>query len=501
MNYGLTRLSTRTKLVAAALALALAGVSHAQTTQVGGGATLPSIGYVGTNAASNLQVWGTSANNTVDPIDPNSLFGVYQAQTGNPNVSYCLTGSGAGKDTLAAPITLVVNGVSTSFSVQNTCVKNSVGTVPGFGAGLTGVGRTDLTQPNFAGSDSPLAAADYQHYQTGHGSSAFPTQFPAVAGAVAIGFNVVDTKGVQVTTSATGLSDSMICNILSGQITNWDDTRLTSAFTVSSGASLPNAPINVQYRSDGSGTTFSLSNHLTAVCGAINSVDFQANQAFTSVVAGFFTSGLPNGNGTSTAKWTGASGNPGVASAIVTTANSIGYVETANALATNPGMKFANVNSLSPTANFGTPLAITSAAIVYNQVISATNNTNGTPALEGISSITNPTVTAPPANSTCIALVKPSLYAKPGIPGSLITSTTYPIVAISYLLSHAQGVSSGDLASTQGLVNAAYNSTITGSVNTIGSGTGLAFLNLGTNGAAFGTNGVNAPGDCVNSGQ
>jgi hypothetical protein len=50
-------------------------------------------------------------------------------------------------------------------------------------------------------------------------------------------------------------------------------------------------------------------------------------------------------------------------------------------------------------------------------------------------------------------------------------------------------------------VNAPYNSAITAGVTTIGSGKGLAFLNLGTSGAAFGTNGVNAPGDCVNSGQ
>jgi phosphate transport system substrate-binding protein len=497
MSYGFRKLSTRTKLVAAALALAIAGVSHAQTTLVGGGATLPSIGYVGVNAAGNssttpLQVWGTSSDNTSDPIAPASLFGVYQAQSGNPNVSYCLTGSGAGKDVLASPITLTVNGLSTAFSVQNSCLKNSVGTVPGFGAGLSGVNRTDLTQPNFAGADAPLAASDYTNYQTGHGTSAFPTQFPAVAGAVAIAFNLIDTNNNQVTSSEVNFTDAQLCEIFSGEVTNWNDSRLASAFTLPAGDSIPSATIALQYRSDGSGTTFSLSNHLTAVCGEINSTYFEANQTFTSVVANF---GVPAGS-------TGSSGNASVAKAIQNTANSLGYVETANAMATNPGLQFADVNGYSPLANFGSPLTVAGAALVYNEVINNTNNTNGTPALEAISSISG--VTPPPTGSQCIALVNPADYAKPGVKGGIVPVGTYPIVAVSYLLSHAQGVSSGDLANTQGLVDSPYNSTITGSVTTIGpapngplsTGTGLAFLTLGT--GAFS---ATAPGACINSGN
>lgn len=482
MNHGFNRLST--KLVAAALALAMAGVTHAQTTQVGGGATLPSIGYVGSNAASNLQVWGNSTSNPTSPIATGSLFGQYMAQSGNPAVSYCLTGSGAGKNILAGG---TIGGVA--YSVQNACVKNSNGTVTGFGAGLSGVNRSDLTQPNFVGADSPLSATDYANYQASHGSTAFPTQFPAVAGAVAIAFNLKDNTGAQVTSSEANFSDAQLCQILSHQVTTWD--QVSSAFTLPAGHSIPANPIAVQYRSDGSGTTFSLSNHLTAVCGTIANTTFEASQAFTSVVANF---GSPSSWG-----WTGSSGNASVANAVNNTANSIGYVETANALAIVPGLQFANVNGLSPTSNFGTALPITSSDIVYNEVINSTNNTNGTPALEAISAVSG--VTAPPSSSTCIALVKPALYAKAGVPGGLITSTTYPIVAISYLLSHAQGVSSGDLPNTKGLVNAPYNSAITAGVTTIGSGKGLAFLNLGTSGAAFGTNGVNAPGDCVNSGQ
>jgi phosphate transport system substrate-binding protein len=499
MNYGFRKLSTRTKLVAAALALVLAGVSHAQ--QVGGGATLPSIGYVGKYAATNLQVWGNSTTNTTEPngvgpdyIVSTSLFGEYQAQSGYPEVSYCLTGSGAGKDILASPITLTVNGVSTSFDVQNTCTKNSVGTVSGFGADLAGVGRSDITQPHFAGADAPLSASDYANYQTGHGDSAYPTQFPAVAGAVAIAFNLTDSLGNEVTSSEANFTDAQVCGILDGTYTNW--TQVSSAFTLTDGGSIVSAPINVQYRSDGSGTTFSLSNHLAAVCGQTSAPYFEANQAFTTVVAGFFTSGLPAGNGTTTALWTGSSGNAAVANAIAGTANSVGYVETANALATTPGIQFADVNGLSPITNFGTALSVGATAVVYNEVINSTNNTNGTPALETIANAISGTETAPPTGSECIVLVQPSFYAKPGVKGGLVPTGTYPIVAVSYLLSHAQGVSTADLAYTQGLVNSPYNSNLTGNVTTIGSGTGLAFLTI-----ASGAFSSTAAGNCVNSGD
>jgi phosphate transport system substrate-binding protein len=465
MNYGIRKLSTRTKLVAAALALAFAGVSHAQTTQVGGGATLPSIGYVGSNAATNLQVWdGTGSTAT---IETGSLFGQYIATTGNPDVSYCLTGSGAGKDILAGG---TISG--NTYSVQNSCVKNSAGTVLGFGAGLTGVNRSDLVQPNFAAADSPLAANDYANYIAGPAHTAtgsFPVQFPAVAGAVAIAFNLKDSEGDQVTSSEVHFSDAQLCSIFAGTFTNWDDIRLASAFTLPTGDSMPSEPINVQYRSDGSGTTFGFSNHLANVCGEINSsygdTFFETSQVFNTVVAGFFPTGLPAGNGTTTPLWAGSSGNAAVANAVASTANSIGYVETANALATDPGLQFADVDGASPVTNFGSALEVPSTAVVFNEVISTTNATNGTAQLEGI--------TTPPSTS-CIALVKPSLYAKAGTLGGLLPSGGYPIVAISYLLGNAIGNGS-DLTNTQNLL--AFPYTVTQSnVTTIGPGTGLAFL-------------------------
>lgn len=463
MNYG-SKFGTRTKLCAGALALIFAGLSHASGTQVGGGATLPSIGYAGSNAATELQLYGTSGSSG---IASGSLFGQVMSQD-SIAISYCLTGSGAGKDVLAGG---TIGG--TAYSVQNACTKNTAGTVTGFGA--PAVSRTDLTQPDFAAADAPLSATDYSNYQSNRGTGAYPTQFPAIAGAIAIAFNLWDNTGAQVTSSEANFTDADVCSILDGTYTAWNQLP-SAAFSLPAGHSIPATAINVQYRSDGSGTTFSLANHLTNVCGELKSTYFEANQAFTSVVANYFTT-LPT-------NWTGHSGNAAVAASIGTTETTgngdVGYVEYANAK--NDGLQFAEVNGVSPAA-FGAALTLTSADLVTNEVISATNNTNGTAALSAITS-------AP--STKCIYLVPPAEYAVPGSKGGILGSTSYPIVGVSYILGNANGNESTDQAAIVDIVNSPYTSAITSDVTTVGTGQGLAFLTLGT--GAFS---ATAPGACI----
>ncbi|MFC3653155.1 substrate-binding domain-containing protein [Dyella humi] len=462
MINGRIRRITCAKMAWGALALVIAGSVHA-TTLVGGGTTLPALGYVGSNAATQLQVFGTN-------VASGSLFGVDSSTTpiGAPAFSYCETGDDASKNIFAG-VTTYSSGLTTPYNVQNSCTKNATGTITGFGAALSGVNRTDLAQPDFAAVDSPLNASDYLNYQNNHTSGDYPVQFPAVAGAVAIAFNLRDNTGAQVTSSEVNLSDTQVCLIFSDQITSWNDTRLASAFTLPAGHSIPANPINVQYRSDGSGTTFSLSNHLANVCGTINSSVFETSQAFTSVVANFINPVPTN--------WTGSSGDESLAEALGNTANSIAYVSTANALATNTPLQIADVNGTNPVNDFGGPFTITDTAFVYNEVMNTTNNTNGTAQLEAISSI--PGVVNPPTTS-CIALVKPALYAKPGVSGGVVPTGTYPIVAISYLLANAEG-NGADLLHMKRLLIAPYGFNFTSRVTTIGPGTGLAFLTLGTN--------------------
>lgn len=471
MSYGINSLSTRTKLIAGALALVMAGMSHASGTIVGGGATLPSLGYVGTGAANpnTPQVFGSS-------VDAHSLFG---AALGT-GVSYCLTGSGAGKNILA--------GIANN-SVQNACPTDSTGTLHGFGA--PAVSRTDLTQPNFAGADAPLSSTDFSNYIGAHGNNN-PVEFPAVAGAVAIAFNLKDNTGATVTGSEVNFTDTQLCKIFSGQVTVWNDPQLTgqatgstNAYSLPAGHSIPANPINVQYRSDGSGTTFSFSNHLAAACNTTTnpietSQNFFSTSASPYVVQNFFGGSshpaLPS-------NWTGSSGNPAVARAINATSNSIGYVEAANALHTvdsngNPIMlQFADVGGKSPTADFGSALTLVALSVQANAAIGSTNNTNGTPTVVALS---NPNKALTTGSNACIVLVKPADYAVPGsTPGFINPTGNYPIVAVSYLLGNTVG-NGTDQANTQTLATAPYNSTIRSSVTTIGGTTGLQFINPNT---------------------
>jgi phosphate transport system substrate-binding protein len=430
--------------VACALALAMAGVSHAQTL-VGGGATLPAIGYVGTGAESNHQV---------DPAGTGSLFGVFSAISGNPTVSYCQTGSGTGKNVLA-----LVSG----DSVQNACTPNASGAYDGFGAATAG--RTTLIQPNFAAADSPLAQSDFNNYVNNHPSGYLPVQNPSVAGAISISLNLTSAKGVVMNKTNTNFSEAQVCSIFSGQVTTWSDPTLASAFTLASGDSVSGA-INVQYRSDGSGTTFAFSNHLSKMCSGTTALHFITSQNFNTAgspstsVVGLYEPTVP-------ANWTGSSGNPAVANAIATTPGSIGYVETANTKAA--GLSYALVNSQDPEANFGgTKFVVTNsgstANLVYNTVINGADPNTGRPVLQQIS---------PLPSTSCIALVTPDSYAEP--------ASGYSIMAVSYLLGNTEG-NGTDLANTQALLGAPYNATITGSrtLTQFGVNTGLELLNTGT---------------------
>jgi phosphate transport system substrate-binding protein len=485
MNYGSKRFSTRTKLIGGAIALVLAGSSFAAvtTTQVSGGGTLMSLGFAGPNAASNLLLSGTSGSSS---ISSNSLYGQYMAQSGFPTVSYCETGSGAGKDVLAGGTI----GAFT-YNVQNNCVKTGTPlTVTGFGAAT--VGRTDLTQPNLADADAPIAASDLTNYHAGHGTSDWPTQFPIGAGAIAIAVNLKDNMGTQITSSEMNFTPAQICKIFTGTVTLWNDSTLASAFHLPAGRSIPNNTINVVYRSDGSGTTFGFSNFMAANCPATGSSPvvphvIEASQNFGGMAATGVAGPVLVNYSTATpafSTWQPESGNAAVANEVASDASSVGYVEYANANAVTT-LQVADVSSFSPSANFGTALPITSGDVVYNEVISATNNSDGTPALTKISS---------PPTTSCIALIPPADYANPSAKTTIIPANTYPIMAVSYFLGNAQGsLSPSDLTGSQELADAPYNSTITGSVTTFGSTTGLAFLNLGTT-PAFA---ITAPGACL----
>src|SRR5216683_1939338 len=190
---------------------------------------------------------------------------------------------------------------------------------------------------DFGASDVPMGSSDI----TSAGGTDALTQIPTTLGVISIAFNV---SGV----SDLNLDADTLAGIFLGQITKWNDPKLTA---LNSGATLPNKSITVVHRSDGSGTTFHFTDYLSKVSATWK----------TSV-----------GNAKSV-KWpvgVGASGNQAVAQAITTTQGAVGYVELAYVVST--GMHQAalkNANGKFVTAS----VAGATAAAAQNTSVSPTN--------------------------------------------------------------------------------------------------------------------------------
>ncbi|GAA0916129.1 hypothetical protein GCM10009552_34310 [Rothia nasimurium] len=412
--------NTRMKFVAGAVLLSLASVSFAQSaTLVGGGATLPAAGYAG-NTANRLMTPSTG-----------TLLAAYGSANG-VGTTYCQTGSGGGKNILAGSVS--------GFNVNAACD----GTSP------IGFGGTGLSQPHFVGSDSPLSASDYSNYLAGHtATGAQPVQAPAVAGAIAVVFNKPQVRALR-------LNESQVCQIFSGKIKNWEDAALASAIVPMPGQTVT-GPIKIAYRSDGSGTSFAFTNHLSAKCGTDatfggngQATQFQTNQDYATAAAAYLSSYSSS---------VGASGNPGVITAIGANQGSIGYAETANSVQSGTQRASISNDSAATTfvdpATFGGPLPVT---VTYDKIIGS-NNAAGRPQLASLSPA--------PAVAQCVAVVDPAAYAVP--------ASGYPIVAVSYFLVNAKG-NGADLAHVQSLLISPYNTTVRSNVTKIGAGQGLSFL-------------------------
>ncbi len=142
--------------------------------------------------------------------------------------------------------------------------------------------------------------------------------FPSVAGADVVAYNLSDLP-------ADGpplvLDGPTVANIFLGHITNWNDPAIAA---LNPGVTLPDKPMTVVHRSDGSGTTFIFTDFLSQV----------SDEWKNSV-----------GNATSV-QWPvglGGKGNEGVSGTLSQNDGSIGYVELAYALSNK--LAFASMNN------------------------------------------------------------------------------------------------------------------------------------------------------------
>jgi phosphate transport system substrate-binding protein len=161
----------------------------------------------------------------------------------------------------------------------------------GSGAGIksfTG-GLTD-----FGASDAAMTDAEMAKVTDGG-----VVLLPMTAGSIVLSYNL---PGV---TSAVQLPRDVYPAIFLGEITKWNDPKIVAA---NPGVALPDLPITVAYRADGSGTTFNFTSHLAAI-----SPEFKTKVGSGKAVK--FPVGV------------GGKGNDGVAALIKQTPGTIGYVE------------------------------------------------------------------------------------------------------------------------------------------------------------------------------
>jgi phosphate transport system substrate-binding protein len=159
-----------------------------------------------------------------------------------------------------------------------------------------GIKQIKAKTVDFGASDKPLKPEEL--------NAAGLYQFPTVVGGIVPIVNLPGIGAGQIK-----LSGAVLASIFLGEITKWSDPKIAA---LNKGVKLPNLPITVVHRSDGSGTSFVFTTYLT-----------QKSPAWASKVGASDSVQWPTG--------LGGKGNDGVSAFVKQTMGSIGYVEYAYA--------------------------------------------------------------------------------------------------------------------------------------------------------------------------
>lgn len=162
---------------------------------------------------------------------------------------------------------------------------------------LGGVMRVLDRAIEFGATDVPLLPEEVERHRL--------IQFPIVMGGVAV---VTNVPGI--VSGALKLSGAVLARIYLGEITRWNDAAIVA---LNAGVRVPDAPIVVTHRQDGSGTTFHFATYLA-----------NASPAWRSRAGVDTLLNWPTGRG--------ARGNEGVAALVTATPHAIGYVEAGQAM-------------------------------------------------------------------------------------------------------------------------------------------------------------------------
>jgi phosphate transport system substrate-binding protein len=234
---------------------------------------------------------------------------------------------------------------------------------------------------DFGASDAPLTEEEMQSLPS------TPVHIPETIGSVVAAYNIpgID-KGLK-------LTGPILADIFASKIARWDDPRIME---LNPDLTLPSADIITVHRSDGSGTTFIWTSYLSQVSP-------EWNQTIGAGKSVQWTVGL------------GASGNEGVSNTILSTPNSIGYVELTYALTTD--MDYASL--MNGAGNFVEPTPTSTQAAVQNAISMNDTTTTG-----NNNSSNSATISLPGGDQSWTHV---SLLDAPG-------ADSYPIASFSYLL-------------------------------------------------------------------
>jgi phosphate transport system substrate-binding protein len=176
----------------------------------------------------------------------------------------------------------------------------------------SGAGVKQFTQGtvDFGASDAAMSDEEIAKVKQG------AVMIPATAGSIVIAYNLPGVADLK-------LSRDAYAGIFLGKVTEWNDPAIAKE---NPGVTLPDMPINVAFRSDGSGTTFVFTKHLAAI-----SKDFADEVGTDKSVT------WPVG--------AGGKGNEGVTALIKQSPGTVGYVEYGYAV--NNGLSMASLQNKS----------------------------------------------------------------------------------------------------------------------------------------------------------
>jgi phosphate transport system substrate-binding protein len=163
--------------------------------------------------------------------------------------------SSAGASTATEAAGGTITGAGSSLMAPlvaqwKTDFQNRTGNTVNYGSVGSGAGIAQITARtvDFGASDAPLTGA-----QRGACNRCY--QIPWALTATGIAFHLNGIRQLK-------LTGPIVADIFLGNITNWNDPRITK---INKGVSLPNLKITPAFRSDGSGDTYAFTDYLSRV--------------------------------------------------------------------------------------------------------------------------------------------------------------------------------------------------------------------------------------------